>query len=127
MTFDTDVLIWYLRGNERARALLTRVPFDRRLLPAMVYFELLQGCTGAQDVRILRKLIRQNFSRVLHISEQVSHRAASLLERYAVSHGLEAADALIAATALVNRQSLATGNATHYRVIRGLDVVVFSA
>jgi len=34
---------------------------------------------------------------------------------------------LIAATALVNRQSLATGNATHYRVIRGLDVVVFSA
>jgi predicted nucleic acid-binding protein len=64
---------------------------------------------------------------VLHISEQVSHRAASLLERYAVSHGLEAADALIAATALVNRQSLATGNATHYRVVRGLDVVVFSA
>ena len=127
MTFDTDVLIWYLRGNERARRLLTGVPFDRRVLPAMVYFELLQGCTGAQDVRTLRMLTRQNFSRVLHISEEVSHRAASLLERYAVSRGLEAADALIAATALVNRQSLATGNATHYRVIRGLDVVVFSA
>ncbi len=126
MTFDTDVLIWYLRGNERARALLTGVPYDRRVVPAMTYFELLQGCTGAQDVRTVRKFITRNFSRVLHISEQVSHRAASLLERYAVSHGLEAADALIAATALVNRQSLATGNAAHYRIIRGLEVVVFS-
>ena len=126
MTFDTDVLIWYLRGNEGARALLAEVPFDRRLVPAMAYFELLQGCTSARDARTIRKFITQNFSRVLHISEQVSHRAASLLERYAASHGLEAADALIAATALVNRQSLTTGNAAHYRIIRGLDVVVFS-
>jgi len=99
MTFVTDVLIWYLCGNERARAPLAGVPFD---------------------------LITQTFSSVLHISEKVSHRAASFLERYAASHGLEAADALIAATALVNRQNLTTGNATHYRIIRGLDVVVFS-
>jgi predicted nucleic acid-binding protein len=126
MTFDTDVLIWYLRGNDRARALLVGVPFDRRVVPAMAYFELLQGCAGAQDARTIRKFISRNFSRVLHISEQVSHRAASLLERYAPSHGLEAADALIAATALVNRQSLATGNVAHYRIIRNLDVVVFS-
>lgn len=126
MTFDTDVLIWYLRGNERARALLARVPFDRRVVPAMAYFELLQGCTGARDARTIRKFVTRNFSRILHISEQVSHRTASLLERYAASHGLEAADALIAATALVNKQSLATGNAAHYRIIRGLDVVVFS-
>ena len=126
MTFNTDVLIWYLRGNERARALLAGVPFDRRVVPAMVYFELLQGCIDAREARTIRKFVTRNFSRVLHISEQVSHRAASFLERYAPSHGLEAADALIAATALVNRQSLTTGNAAHYRIIRGLDLVVFS-
>ena len=126
MTFDTDVLIWYLRGNERARALVAGVPFDRRMVSAMAYFELLQGCTKTQDLRTVRKFVTRNFSRLLHISEQVSHRARSLLERYAVSHGLEAADALIAATALVSRQSLTTGNAAHYRIVRGLDVVVFS-
>ena len=125
MTFDTDVLIWYVRGNERARAFVAGVPFDRRAVSAMVYFELLQGCTGARDVRTVRKFIARNFSRVLHLSEQVSLRATSLLERYGVSHGLEAADALIASTALVTRQSLATGNAAHYRVLRGLDIVSF--
>ncbi len=125
MTFDTDILIWYLRGNERARAFVAGVPFDRRTVPAMVYFELLQGCAGPRDVRTVHKFIAQNFSQLLHISEQVSHRAMSLLERYAVSHGLEAADAIVAATALVSRKRLATGNVAHYKSLRGLDLVPF--
>ncbi len=126
MTFDTDVLIWYLRGNEKARIFLAGFPFDDRRVSAMAYFELLQGCRTAQDLRTVRKFIMRNFSRVLPMSEQVSQRATSLLERYVVSHNLEAADALIAATALVNRQRLATGNAGHYRMVRGLEVVIFS-
>ena len=125
MTFDTDILIWYLRGNERARIFLADIPFEQRLIPAMVYFELLQGCRGVDELRTVRKFVAQNFSKVLHISEQVSHRALSLLDRYSVSHGLEAADALIAATALVNRQRLATGNPAHYKALRGLDLVPF--
>jgi predicted nucleic acid-binding protein len=126
MTFDTDLLIWYLRGNERARAFLAGLPFDRRILPAMTYFELLQGCTAAKDVRTVRKFVARNFSRIAHINEQISHRASSLLERYAVSHGLEAADALIAATAVANREKLATGNAAHYRGLPGLGLVIFT-
>ena len=126
MTFDTDVLVWYLRGNERARSFLAGIPFAHRVIPAMVYFELLQGCRGAQDVRAVRKFVNRNFSRTLHISEQASQRAATLLERYTASHGLEAGDALIAATVLVNRQSFATGNVAHYRMIRGLELVKFS-
>ena len=126
MTFDTDILIWYLRGNERARIFLAGIPFERRLIPAMAYFELLQGCRGISQLRTVRKFIAQNFSEVLHISEQVSHRALSLLERYATSHGLEAADALIAATALVNRHRLATGNPVHYKALSGLDLVPFT-
>jgi predicted nucleic acid-binding protein len=125
VTFDTDVLIWYLRGNARARSFLAGVPFDRRMLPAMAYFELLQGCRSAQEIRTVRKFAARNFLRIVHINEQISHRASSLLERYAVSHGLEGADALIAATALVNRVKLATGNAAHYRGLPGLSLSVF--
>jgi predicted nucleic acid-binding protein len=124
--FDTDVLVWYLRGNARARAFIAEVPFPDRMVSAMVYFELLQGCMAARDLRTVRKFIARNFSRLVHLSEQVSQRAASLLERHAVPHGLEAADAVIAATALINRQRLATGNTAHYRPIRGLDLVVFT-
>jgi predicted nucleic acid-binding protein/antitoxin (DNA-binding transcriptional repressor) of toxin-antitoxin stability system len=125
MTFDTDILIWYLRGNERARIFLSGIPFGRRALSVMVYFELLQGCRGKSEQRSVHKFIQQNFSCVIHLSEQISHRALSLLERHAISHGIEAADSLIAATALVNRHSLATGNPAHYRPIRGLELVVF--
>jgi predicted nucleic acid-binding protein len=88
MTFDTDVLVWYLRGNARAQAFVAAVPFDRRWLSAMAYFELLQGCTSSNEVRTLRKFVGKNFSRVVPISEQISHRAGTLLERHAVSRGL---------------------------------------
>ena len=44
MMFDTDILIWCLRGNERARTFLTGVTHHERKLPAMTYFELFQGC-----------------------------------------------------------------------------------
>ncbi len=125
MTFDTDILVWYLRGNERARIFLSGIPFQRRILSVMVYFELLQGCRDSRELRTVRKFIQQNFSRVVHLSEQISHRALSLLERHALSHGIEGADAMIAATALVNRQSLATGNPAHYRALRGLEVITF--
>ncbi len=126
MTFDTNVLVWYLRGNVRAEAFVSGVPFDRRWLSAMVYFELLQGCTSPKEVRTLRKFVGKNFSRVVPISEQISHRAGTLLERHAVSHGLRAADALIAATSLVAGKSFSTSNLAHFRHIPGLRLVSFT-
>jgi hypothetical protein len=127
MTFDSDILVWYLRGNDRARQFVIGYPFELRRVSAMVYFELLQGCASQREIRTVQRFIAQNISRILHLSDQVSHRASSLLERYAASHGLEAADALIAATALVSRDGLATGNVAHYRPVPGLNLVRFSA
>lgn len=126
VTFDTDVLIWYLRGNEKAKALLAQVPFEKRTISSLVYMELLQGCLDAKEMRAVEKFVAQNFCQFLHLSEPISQRAIALLEKYALSHGLRVADALIAATALLLRLKLVTANRRHYHFIKGLDLLPFS-
>jgi len=47
------------------------------------------------------------------------------LVRYALSHGLQLADALIAATALEHRRTLLTANVKHFSAIDGLLIERF--
>jgi predicted nucleic acid-binding protein len=62
---------------------------------------------------------------VFPINEQITAKAIELLETYHLSHNMQMADALIAATALLNNLPIQTGNDKHYRFIPGLEVVVF--
>lgn len=52
--------------------------------------------------------------------------ATRLLTRYSLSHGLKIADACIAASALVSNASLATGNISDFRFIRGLQLIRYA-
>jgi len=47
------------------------------------------------------------------------------LEEYALSHGLRAGDAIVAATAAEHGLTLCTGNARHFRPIRDLQTKIF--
>ena len=123
MLVDTDVLIWNLRGNERAANLLD---LQRGFfISAVSYMELLQGLRDKVELRELRQAIRFWDARVVQIDEEISARAMFLVEEYALSHGMQMADALIAATAVALGVSLVTANDRHYRHIEGLDIVVF--
>lgn len=125
VVFDTDVLIWYFRGDEKARNFLAGSPFEVRLLPSIVYLELLQGCFNKSELTTLEKMIERNFSKVVHPNEEISERAISLMRKYSLSHGLTTFDALIAATALEHDYHLATSNLKHYRFIENLKTVPF--
>lgn len=123
MLVDTDVLIWNLRGNERAATFLDEQPGF--FVSAVSYMELLQGLRDKVELRDLRQAIRFWDARIVQIDEEISARAMFLVEEYALSHGMQMADALIAATAVALGVSLVTANDRHYRHIEGLDVVVF--
>jgi predicted nucleic acid-binding protein len=123
--FDTDILVWYLRGEERARRFIEAVAYTDRAVSALTVMELVQGCRSAAELKAVRLFMTRNFSLVIHPGESVSLRAISLLEVYATAHGLRVVDAIIAATALQSGFALATGNFRHYRAIATLDLIRF--
>lgn len=126
MIFDTDVLIWYLKGNPRARDLLASTPSRQRLISIMTHLELLAGNRGTREVREIQGFLRSIFSQVVPLDESISSLALRLVRRHGSSDGLRPADALIAATSMALHQPLVTANVKHYRPIQGLRLEPFA-
>jgi len=123
MLVDTDVLIWNLRGNEQAAELLDAQP--RFSISAVSWMGLVQGVRDASELRALKQALRFWEAGIVHVDESISARAVFLVEEYALSHSLQLADALIAATALDTGLPLVTANDRHYRYIQGLELQIF--
>ena len=123
MLVDTDVLIWNLRGNTAAAQRLDDAP--GLWLSAVTYMELVQGMRNKQELRQLRQALIYWQASIRHLEEGISSRAMFLVESYALSHNMQMADALIAATAMEAGVPLLTANDHHYRHIDGLEIKVF--
>ncbi len=123
MIFDTDILIWYLRGNENAsNAVVDSIPFK---VSIVTYMELLQGMRNKHEMEKMKGAFNKMGIEIIPISESISRRAARLVEEYTLSHSMEMADALIAATCIEYGQTLFTANDKHYRMINELSINVF--
>jgi len=122
MLVDTDVIIWHMRGSEKARRVLDRGDFS---ISVITYMELVQGMRNKQELQSLRRALRGWQAKVLYLSEEISGKALIYVEKHFLSHSLRLADALIAATAITCDQPLLTGNDKHYRVLKELTVKVF--
>ena len=120
---DTDVLIWYLRGNESAQKIIdASIPFK---ISVINYMELLQGMKGKKELSILQKYLKKWSVEIVLINENISSRAMFLVEDYYLSHSLELGDAIIAATALEYREILLTANEKHYSFIPNIKTKKF--
>ena len=115
MLFDTDVLIWVQRGNTKAAKLIDDAP--ERLLSALSYMELLQGAKDKKQHQYIRGFLKEFGFKVLPLTENIGHRASVYVEEYSLSHGVRAADAIIAATAVEHGVVLCTSNQKHFRPI----------
>lgn len=123
MLFDTDVLIWAARGNLRAARKIDGAK-DREL-SIVSLMELFQGVRSKLEARQMQQSLRRLQFRVLPLSEPIGATAANLVEQHALSHGIQLADALIAATAVESDLPLCTANIKHFRPIRRLSRVPF--
>jgi hypothetical protein len=124
---DSDVLIWLMRGNAGAGALLQQTP--DWTISAVSYMELVQGCRDKAELKALQKAFKSSehdaHTDIMPLTPTISQLACTLVEKYALSHSVHMADALIAATAITHAMPLITANKKHFSVINGLQIQVF--
>lgn len=125
MIFDTDVIIWLMRGKPEAAKAVSSVPNESRYLSVITYMELVQGVRDKGELRFLKKMILQAGLAILPLSENIGRLASELMDKFKLSGGLEVQDALIAATTVEFRETLFTGNFKHFKLL-GIDVKHFS-
>lgn len=123
MIFDTDVLIWVQRGNRKAALAIDQS--KDRYVSVLTYMELLQAAQNRKQHEYITSFLWELGFQTLPLTENIGHRAAVYVAEYTLSHGIRAADAIIAATATENNLPLCSGNAKHYRAIQELKLKVF--
>lgn len=123
MIVDTDVIIWDLRGNARAsKTLRGSAPFS---ISVVTYIELIKGMRNKTELQTLRRQFDNWSVNIIQINNDISVRAMLYLEEFFLSHSMEMADALIAATAVNAGQEILTANDKHYRHIPNLHIKKF--
>ena len=123
MLIDTDVLIWYMRGNTAASDELEK--YKNFSISVVTYMELVQGMRNKQELTALRKALKGWNCKLIYVTEEISSKAMFYMEQHYLSHSMQIADAFIGATAAAYGVPLLTGNDKHYKVVKEIDLKIF--
>jgi predicted nucleic acid-binding protein len=123
MLIDTDVIIWYMRGNQKAFDILNKNNGFK--ISVVTYMELVQGMRDKKELALLRKTLKAWNTKIIYIDEEISSKAMFYVEQHYLSHSMQLADALIGATAVSHSIALLTGNDKHYKVVKEIQLTKF--
>jgi predicted nucleic acid-binding protein len=123
MIFDTDILIWVQRGNEKAAKAVEKD--TDRCISIQTYMELLQCAQNKSQHKFIKDFLSDFEFSILPLTENIGHRALIYVEEYSLSSGMRAGDAIIAATAVENNMGLLSGNFKHFKVVNDLQLKQF--
>lgn len=112
---DTDVLIEYLRGSDRAAEFLEGLQGDL-IISAISVAELLSGVKGPDESSALDQFMLA--FEVASIDDRLAKVGGLIRQKYHPGHGIGLADALIAATAAERSAELITFNVRHYPMVQ---------
>lgn len=110
---DTNILIDHLKGKVEARDCLTRLVEEdtRTFCSVITKIELLSGMLPGEKKQLE---IFLSFFDKLEVSDEIADIAGEYMNRFRKSHGINMADAIIAATARYADMTLYTLNKKHY-------------
>lgn len=108
---DTDVLIDFLRGKEKAREFIVSLAGDTDIIcSAITVAEIHAGMKEQERIKTQELL---DSLTIIDVTREIAEKAGAY-RRTIRSHALELDDCMIAASAYLKRATLATGNAKHY-------------
>jgi len=121
---DTDVVIDFSRGDATAARTLAHLEAEHSIaLSVVTKMELLVGCRNKTELQqLVRFLARYE---IIDTEVSIVSIAAAMIEEYALSHGLQIPDALIAATAIALEIPLVTKNQRDYKFIHQLFLLPY--
>ncbi|MEW6751330.1 MAG: type II toxin-antitoxin system VapC family toxin [Candidatus Latescibacterota bacterium] len=114
---DTDVLVDFLRGYDKAVALVTGHA-ARIVLSAVVVAELYAGVKGDAEQAAVESFV--SLFRVVPVDARIAKTAGLYRRDYGRSHGVGLADAILAATAEAEHAQVKTLNTRHYPMLKNL-------
>src|SRR3972149_11964309 len=123
MIIDTDVLIWYMRGNEKAYEIIENS--NTFFISVVTYIELVQGMRNKEELNNLREAFHGWNAQILYLSDEISAKAMFYVEQHFLSHSIQLADALIGATAIANGFPILTANDKHYKIMKDIQIKKF--
>ncbi len=124
MIIDSDILIDFARKDAKAIVFLESALREGvAKISAVSQMEMIVGCRNKRELTALDRFISR-FG-LIPLAAAISVRATELLRQYRLGHGLMIPDALIAATALLEDEPLATRNHRHFSFIEDLELVEY--
>jgi len=115
---DTDVLVDFFRGLDKAVAFINKYN-DRIILSSTVVAELYAGVKGEAEQNALQNFI--SLFRVVPIDAAIGKAGGLYRRDYGKSHGVSFADAILAVTAESENAELKTLNTKHYPMFKNLN------
>ncbi len=126
-TLDTDILVAFLRGNEKALRIISLFleSYERLNTTVINLFELYYGAYkigSTKHVASVRRL--EDSLETLTIDNRIAEEAGREYARLSkLGQIIDIRDLLIGVTARENRCEIITGNVVHFNRIDGLKVV----
>lgn len=116
---DSNILVDYLRNRAEAAEFLDNLSNVPKI-SAITAAELYAGVREGPERKILDQLVAD--IEVIDVDIEIAKTAGLLRRQYLRSHGLEIADAIIAATAHKMDSELVTLNRKHFPMFSGVIV-----
>jgi len=108
---DTNILIDFLRGKEKAREFLVSLAAEADIICSAITVAEIHAGMKEQE-RIKTEELLDSLT-IIDVTREIAEKAGAY-RRTIRSHALELDDCLIAASAYLKGATLATGNAKHY-------------
>lgn len=117
---DTNIIIEFFKGNNKTLKEIEQIGFDNIAISAITVMELYYGALNKKELHKIKKCI---YSLNVHqINSSTSEISIELIEKYTKSYNLMIPDAIIAATAILQKIEIFTYNIKDFHFIKELKL-----